>query len=218
MKTMLILTRWQLRQLFWPNCLAVCAGVLFVLLSSAAVTFLRNELVMFGVFVHCGVLVLILGRSDPRGPGFLYSQGFSRDQLWWSTFVATLFSGLIVCFMCWFTIITGLRALVQEATGNPWFPAAGTIDAGSVKWFMLVYVLVLPPLHYIWVRARQPMCDPTAGLMLSVGIVWLYSRCLIDTNHLSPAHAARMIGATALLASLTLIGCWIFHRQVEVQS
>lgn len=218
MNTMLILTRWQLRQLFWPNFLALCVGVLFVLLSSSAITFLRNEYIMFGVFVHCSVLVLILGRSDPRGPGFLYSQGFSRDQLWWSTFFATLLSGFIVCFICWLTIVTGLRALVQETIGNPWFPVAGTIDSKSVKWFVPVYLLVLPPLHYIWVRARQPFRDPTAGLMLAGGIFWIYSSGLGDTNHLSLATAALLIGATATLASITLVACWLFHRQSEVQS
>ncbi|MDB5387609.1 MAG: hypothetical protein JWM11_3255 [Planctomycetaceae bacterium] len=218
MKLMLILTRWQIRQLFWANCLAMCCATWFALMSNSAIVFSRNVSVAFGVLVHCGIMVLILGRSEPRGPGFLYCQGFSRDQLWWSAFAATVCSGVLVCLSFWLIIATGLRVVVQQALGNPWFPMAGTIEAKSTKWFLMEYILLLPPLHYIWVRARLPQRDAGAGWALAAGILAFDAHCYTYADQVTPSSAAILIGVTGLLALVTLIASWQFHRQTEVQA
>jgi hypothetical protein len=219
MKTFLVLLRWQLRQLFWVTAVAVICMMLFVMFSSAPLMRLsQNVSLIIGVAVHCGVMVLMLGRSSPRGPGFLYAQGFSRDQLWWSIVAATVFDGLTVCFAYWLTIVGGLRSATQSAIDNPWFPVAGTIEASTAGWLFLEYVLLLPPLHYVWVRVRQPQRDPSAGWVLAVGIILFYSCCLGSLGQ-SPADSMAIpIIACSLPATLTLIAGWIFHRQTEVQS
>lgn len=218
MQSLLILLRWQLRQLFWINCLAVCGILWFALLFNSAITFFRGSPVLPGVMVHCGLMVLWLGRSEPRGPGFLYSQGFSRDQIWWSTFLATLCSGILVTGCLWLTIVTGLRSLVQASLGNPWFPMAGTIESTSSLWFLVEYCLLLPPMHYVWVRARLPQRDAGAGWALALGIIAIDANCYSYASQVGQGAVALLLGAATVLALLTLIAGWKFHRQIEVQS
>jgi hypothetical protein len=218
MKTFLILTRWQFRQLYWINGLFTGTAVIATLSMYTAIDFLRTPFFISVVLLHCALMVLLLGRSEPRGPGYLYAQGFSRDQLWWSTFFATFLSGLLVCFCVWLTIISGARAQIQAAIGNPWFPLAGTIDAKSAKWFLLEYGLLLPPMHYVWIRARQPQSDAGAGWTLAMGSIAFYGYCLMSLSQASTGQTVLLSGISILLAVVSLIGCWRFHRNVEVQS
>ncbi len=107
---------------------------------------------------------------------------------------------------------------MQEASGNPWFPVAGSVEASLALWIMLEYVLLLPPLHYAWVRARIPQRDPAAGWIQTAGILIFYCYCLSFVWPAGAGSYAFPITLAAVPAVMTLIGGWRFHRQVEVQS
>ena len=218
MKVMISLIRWHLQQLRLINSVVLCAAVILGLFWPSAITFQGSSFAMMAVLVHCAVMAVILGRSESRGPGFLYAQGFSRDQLWWSTFFASLASGLTACVGLALVISTGLRGLVQQGLGNPWFPLAGTVEVPEIRWFLLEYCLLLPPAHYVWIRARQPLHDAAAGWMLAIGIVMFYGFGLGYRGRAGLEFFSFPVCADVLLALLTLFGCWRFHRQVEVQA
>ena len=208
-----------MRQLFWANLIAVCSIALFAALSGWPLLRLSDNLVlMFGVFVHCSTMVILLGRNSPRGPGFLYNQGFSRDQIWWSILAASISSGLLASCAFWFAIASGLRSAMQEAHGNPWFPVVGSVESSLAVWILLEYILLLPPLHYAWIRARMPQRDPAAGWMQAIGILIFYCCCLSSMWPTGPGSYALPISLAIVPAGMTLIGGWRFHRQVEVQS
>ncbi len=107
---------------------------------------------------------------------------------------------------------------MQAASGNPWFPVAGSVESSLAVWILLEYVLLLPPLHYAWIRARMPQRDPAAGWIQTVGILIFYCCCLSSVWPSGPGSYALPISLAAVPAAMTLIGGWRFHRQVEVQS
>jgi hypothetical protein len=218
MQALFILVRWQMRQLQWMNWLMACGAFMFALLSAIPLMFFQSPFLMLLVGIHCAAMVLTLGRSEPRGPGFLYAQGFSRNQLWWSTFLATLLSGVLVCAMFWLAIATGLRALIQNAIGNPWFPVIGTIEASAALGFLIEYAILLPPLHYVWVRARQPQSDAAAGWTLAAAVIIYYCTCYGLMGQLLTSSIALLVAEVSAPALTMLVACWAFHPQVEVQS
>ncbi len=215
---MLTLIRWQLKQLFWINLIALIYFILMTLYKQEAILFARSQWLMLGVFLHCCGVALIAGRSSPRGSGFLYSQGFSRDQLWWANFLASLMSGVFVCLLIYVVIATGFRAAVQSLHGNPWAPVMGSIELSAIKWIALEYLLLFALFHYVWVRARQPARDSAAGWMIAIAMTSFVG---VGYERLNGANATRsiMIASFALgLALLFVIANWKFHRSVEVQA
>lgn len=215
---MLTAIRWQARQLLPINMAAVACLVLYTLFTPSAITFVSNEGLAIGVLIHCLAMTVALGRSALAGPGFLYSQGLSRDQLWWSTFAATVGSGALICIVFWLMVITGIRATVQQACGNPWFPVVGTMELTAIKWLLLEYGLLLPPLHYVWIRTRQPYTDSAAGWLIAIALVIFYMICFPNLRHADDDWLTLMTGAGLLLAGIMVAANWKLHRYVEVQS
>ena len=104
------LLRWQLRQLFAINVIAVLVASLYVLFRTEPLIAPGEVSVLVAVFVHSGLIVWTLGRVTTRQTGFLYTLGFTRDQICWQTLMASAISGLLVCFTGWLLMLTGLRS------------------------------------------------------------------------------------------------------------
>jgi hypothetical protein len=212
--------RWQLRQLIWVNLAAVACAVGFVLFWNEALEFLVTPYVIAFVALHAALVVLLLGRNGSSGTRFLYAQGLTRDQVWWSTSSASMLSGLVVCGSVWLILVLGIRGQLQDWLQNPWFPFMAKEEPAIAGWMLLEYVLLLPLLHYVWVRARQPMPDSGAGwLICLIGFVMLiWSITELRQALLEPTLFRVALAGFLLPAGILMTANWKLHRQVEVRS
>lgn len=218
MKPLLTLIRWHLRQLMLLNIAMMLAAAIYTMLWSERFDLPRSGILILGGMVHSVLMVTILGRSSPRGPGFLYAQSFSRDQLWWSTWLATVISGTMVSAVMFLVVISGLRSWAQFHLGNPWFPLIGPSEFDTSLWLLSLYVIELGPLHYVWVRCRQPFGDASAGWFLLVGF-YLFVINAIDKSVYVVSTSTWLLHSINLLMSVVMtIACWRFHRSAEVQA
>ncbi len=165
------LLRWQVRQI---------RGITLVgLIAALGYTFTASHVFQFGVAspaayfigVHCLLISWGLGRTDVRGCGFLYTQGFSRNVLWRHTMSASVLSASVVCLPSALFILSGLRSQCQAALGNPWFPLFAANERVFVAWCLLEYAVLLPVFHYMWVRESQMTRDPTSGFVVAGCVV-----------------------------------------------
>jgi hypothetical protein len=220
MSTYLAAVRWQLRQLIWINLAALLCAVGFILFWHEALEFLVTPWVVPFVALHSGLVVMLLGRNGSSGTRFLYAQGLTRDQVWWSTYSVSLISGLVVCGSVWLILILGIRSQLQDWMQNPWFPFMATEEPAIAGWLLLEYVLLLPLLHYVWVRSRQPMREAGAGWLICVaGLVMLtWSITELRRTLLEPTLFWIALVGFLSLAGLLMLVNWRLHRDVEVRS
>ena len=218
MKPLMTLIRWHLRQLMLLNIAMLLAAIVYTMFTSERLILGRQVYMTLGCLIHAGLMVWILGRSATRGPGFLYSQGFSRDQLWWSTWLATVISGAMVSLTVLLIVISGLRSSTQFFLGNPWFPLMGAVDADISLWLLAFYLLLLGPMHYFWVRCRQPFGDQGAGWPILTGFILMVFGAIDRSIYSLSDEALLMHGASILMSTISVLSCWRLHRCVEVQA
>ena len=173
---------WQFKKLGLLNFFAVLAVGSYVLLR--VTPFTCHELVLLlGVLLHCWLIAWRLWRSSPRQSGFLYSWGFTRDEIWWQTYLASLASAALVCGVAWLLMVLQVRFLVQDGlVANPYFlvPQSGEY---WVPWFCFYgYLLVLPMLHYAWVRSKHSAKGKFVGWMIMFGGLVLLVVCFVQST------------------------------------
>ncbi|MCB9953777.1 MAG: hypothetical protein H6824_22620 [Planctomycetaceae bacterium] len=212
------LARWQLRQVNYLNWVMVVCVIGWSLFTSEPISFMHGATMASAIFVHAALIVLILGSSSTSGAGFIYSQGFSRDQIWWSQALALLMSAAMPCVAFLLTVGTGLRGIIQGAFENPWFPLLGSSELSELKWMLLAYAAVFSTLSYIWIRARQPSKDAAAGWMLAVAQTAFFIYCWTWMRFAPPWLCSVLVGTTLLLIATTTLALWKFHQSVEVQA
>lgn len=213
---MFTLFRWQLRQVSGLNLLTIIVATCWAIFDSSVLEPLQTPTIVLMVLGHCLGMLWILGRNSPRRSGFLYCQGFSRDQIWWSTWLATLAASVCVGLAIWLAIVLRLRSTVQEWFGNPWFPLVGADEAGCAVTVVLMYVAVLSVGHFVWVRSRLPEPDPGAGWSIAL-LLAIFGGFTID--NVSPYRTSVMLSAGWLLVVLTLtVVAWKIHQNSEVQA
>lgn len=206
----------HLRQCWAFTLAAWFAALTSVLFVGEPVRYPGSVGLLITVWIHVAVMVMILGRSAPQGTGFLYSLGYTRDQLWWSALASTVISAVLVCAGLWIALTLGLRSWIQEMAGNPWYPLLKGRDAG-LCWPMLTdYLWLIPAAHFIWIRSRVP--SPDAGLS------WLLGGGLILLALVARDSAYRewnwgwITGWRVLLMGVLIAMCWRLHRNVEVRA
>lgn len=165
---------WQFKKLLRINLFAVVIVGLYVLLR--VMPFTSKEIfLLMGILLHCWLVSAKLWRSSTRQAGFLYSWGFTRDQIWWQTLLASLASGALVCGVAWLLMVLQVRCFVQDQLiANPYFP----LSASSEYWIPWVwfygYIVTLPLMHYGWVRYKQSASGILSGWAIMIfGIVIL---------------------------------------------
>ncbi len=94
----------------------------------------------------------------------------------------------------------------------------GAVDANVSLWLLGVYLLVLSPMHYCWVRCRQPFGDGGAGWLILIGFILMLFGALDQSVYSITPVAWFMYGAGVLMSSIAVLICWRFHRRVEVQA
>lgn len=215
------LFRWQLRQLSAINLVAVAAVSMYVLLRQTPLVAPGEFPVFLAVCLHCGLIVWRLGHVTAPRTGFLHSQGFTRDEIWWQTFFASWASGLLVCGTAWLLIVTRLRCVVQDRWyQNMYFPFYAPEEV-IVPWaWLFAYTIVLPLMHYVWVRANQPCRGAASGWMvmtLGLGMLVLtFDR--LGVRHWESTSLLLFAALHVPAALLLVMGSWRLHRTMEIRT
>ena len=213
------LLRWQLRQLFAVNALAVLLASLYVLLRTKPMV-APDEVELVAVLVHSGLIVWRLGRVSARHTGFLYTLGLTRDQIGSQTLLASAISGVLVCGTAWLIMVTSLRSAVQDIWyQNMYFPFIAP-EEYLVPWvWLFTYAIILPLMHYVWIRGNQPCQGGASGwMLLIVGLyfhAWAFDRAqmhVLESTFLF-SLAAMYIPAVLLL----VVACLRLHRTMEIR-
>ena len=215
------LLKWQLRKLWLFNIVMLALGVPYVLLTKEPLIPPGNLVPLSAIIVHSGIMAASLGRISSPRIGFLYAQGFTRDQIWWHTLLASVVSAILVCGTAWLLMVTGLRAYVHDQLlESPWFPYAARAEGAFPLILLFEYALTIPLMHYSWVRANQPYSDAEAGLTLSIGgvclLLWGYGMALSHSRY--PGFLSLVAWSCTPLILLLILVCWRTHRRMEVRS
>jgi hypothetical protein len=169
----------------------------------------------FFVAVHSLAIVALLGRFRTGAFGFLYSRGYSRDTLWTHAMLAGAAGVLSVWLPAALVVWTPLRSCVQDRLFlNPYFPIMAPAEA-AVPWtWLFAYAVLVPTLHYAWIRQAAPYRGGSAGAMMAVAVAFGLL-CLVDGT---PRHQSARLAVFlifALIAATALASGWRLHRELE---
>ena len=215
------LFQWQFRQVRWVTLIALVVALGYTLFEPELLYHRSLGLPLLFVFVHSILITWRLGRARSREFGFLYSQGYSRDAIWWHMMLASAASVITVWLPVALIIWSGLRCSLQDAMLNYRFPFMGPLEMTYLLWPLLLYFLFVPTFHYAWIRNLQPTRGPVAGFFVAVAMVMtvftLWSS-LDNMFQLSGIALWLILGGLIMASGSLLLGSWRLHRRLEVAS
>ncbi|MBN1591128.1 MAG: hypothetical protein JW888_16560 [Pirellulales bacterium] len=216
------LLRWQSRDVRLITLVGLPVALIYTLCTSEpfGLNVETAGWVWLFVLIHSVLITWRLGRTRNRTFGFLYTQGYTRNALWGHTMLASAASVLAVWLPSAFVIWLGLRSSYQDMLGNCWFPLMGPTEWSYPFWWLLLYAMLLPALHYAWIRYAQPTWGLLSGALLAVGLVVAIMSIWNSVRVLELPEVARwlILGGLATTSISLLIGGWRLHGRLEVMS
>lgn len=167
------------------------------------------------VFSHSVAVASMQGRPFSGASGYLYSRGFTRDRLWVHHILASAASVLVVWLAAGLVVWTPLRGWVQWGLGNPFYPGAAWLEADFPLRPLPAYGLLLPVLHYSWIRGAQPTRDRWVGPMLVAWAILLLPPLAAWGSAETPLVQWSVPAAAAAAVLLVILGMRL-HRRMEV--
>ena len=170
------------------------------------------------IFLH----TLILGRnlSPARaslGGGYLYARGFSRDTLWGHAMAAHLLGVLGAWAPAALIIWLPIRSSWQGAVlGNPYYPLFEPTETFVPLAWLMAYLLLIPPIHYAWIRRLQPTKEPQAGDYLACGTIAAGFIALFNVFAFQPLEWGLIVLVASVASLLLLAAGRRLHRSVEI--
>lgn len=215
------LFQWQFRQVRWVTLIALVVTLGYTLFEPEPLNYRSLGLPLLFVLAHSILITWRLGRVRSREFGFLYTQGYSRDAIWWHMMLASVMSVMTVWLPSALIIWSGLRCGLQDAMLNYRFPFSGPLEMTYPLWVLLLYVLFLPAFQYAWIRNLQPTRGPLAGFFVATAMVMTVFRLwstLDNMLQLSGVGLWLILGGLIMASSSLLFGGWRLHRRLEVTS
>ena len=199
---------------------ALILGILYLVLAPGPLNG-RNSWINLLILVHCIALVMRLGRMGGRSMEFLYTQGYSRDQIWNHLMAGTAVSVLAVWLpmaLClWLPIRSGVQG---HAFINPYYPLMYGREM-TLPWLWLYeYGLLLPLFHYVWIRHAQPMRDNSESLgavAIAIQTVGIAGYVLMSFLWHPLWFKVVVVLLSALMILTILIVGRLLHRSMEVR-
>jgi hypothetical protein len=172
-----------------------------------------------GLFIltHSIAIAFCLGRYRSPGFAFLYTRGYSRDELWTNKILATVLAVLVVWLPLALIVWLPIRSGVQDVLfGSPYFPLMMMREA-SVPWAWLAgYAILLPLFHYVWIRRAQPLAGGDGVVLLAIGTVIVIGIFMLF-NWL-PHWFWMLLWLLGAIVTATNLAAGLFlHRTIEVQ-
>jgi hypothetical protein len=204
-----------LRQTLPVSLIALPVGCLYVMFTREVLTWQNPWMALF-VLAHSIAIAFCLGRFGSPSFAFLYTRGYSRDELWLHKMLGTASSVLIVWLPITLVLWLGIRSSVQDKMFvSPYFPIMMMREA-SVPWFWLGgYAILLPLFHYVWIRRAQPLRGENGVVLLAIGVVVVIGTLMTFRWH--PQWFRTLIYAlSAVIIVTTLVAGRVLHRNLEV--
>ncbi len=216
MKIKISLLKILFRQILPVTSIALPIGCLYVLFTRDVLSW-RNPWIALFVLVHSITIAVLSGRYRSRAFAFLYTRGFTRDELWVHKMLNTILSVMAVWLPMALIVWLPIRSYVQDKLFiSPYFPLM-MIREAQVPWVWLAgYAILLPLLHYVWIRRAQPLRGENGVVFLSIGVVIVIATLMSFRWHpLWFRILIYMLSAVMIVTSL--IAGRILHRNLEVQ-
>jgi hypothetical protein len=217
MKLYKSLLRWLVTQTFPVLIIALPLGCVSALMARGPLE-ARDPYFALFVAVHSLALVSRLARFRSPDFAFLYERGFGRNTLWAHTMLATAVAILLVWLPMALIVWTPLRGLVQDVVfRSPFYPLMRPREV-SVPWVWLgLYAVVLPVLHYEWIRRAHPTRGGAAGSFITAGLV-LVALTLFNMPFQHEWFGWLVLVASVTLAATALAASRRLHRHLEIRS
>ena len=222
MSVKLPLLLWLWRQTLPATIIALpvaCLGALFVpgILRVQHLDGVYGVVSLLFVLVHAVAIATLMGRAGSGGFAFVYTRGFSRNDLWLHTMLASaaavLTVWLPVCLIVW----APLRSLVQDVLlKSPYYPGAAFLDRWLPVQIMAAYALLLPVFHYAWIRLAHPTRGRMGGVLLASGFVCALVVTGGVVHWLGQWVGGLFLALIGVVVVLLLVCSWQLHRRVEV--
>lgn len=177
----------------------------------------QNPWIAIFILSHSIALAALSGRYRSRAFAFLYTRGFTRDELWFHKMLSTTLSviavWLPVSLIVWFPV----RSFIQDKLFvSPYFPLM-MIREATVPWAWLGgYAILLPLFHYVWIRRAQPLRGENGVVFLAIGVVIVIAT-LMDFRWHPQWFRILIYSLSAVMIATCLIAGRILHRNLEVQ-
>jgi hypothetical protein len=205
----------MLRQCLPATLVALCVIGLYVLLRREPLVWADPWMGVF-VLVHSMAIAFNLGRYRSSHVAFLYTRGYSRDELWANKMLATLLAVLAVWLPAALIVWLPVRSYVQgELLASPYFPLMRIREVSVPGAWLAGYAFLLPLFHYVWIRRAQPLAGGDGvhllaiGTVIVVGILMLFGRL--------PHWLWTLLWILAAVATMTnLVAGFLLHRKIEV--
>lgn len=203
------------RQTLPVTLLGLAIGCLYVLFARRVLIWQNAPLALF-VLVHSIAIAAMLGRFRSRSFAFLYTRGYSRDELWLHKMLATILTVLAVWLPMAVIVWAPIRSTLQDKLfASPYFPIMSMREA-SVPWAWLAgYAILLSLFHYVWIRRAQPMRGGNGVVLLAIGVVIAMATLMSFRWH-SPWFKTLVCTLSVVIVATTLIAGRLLHRQLEV--
>ena len=173
-----------------------------------------------GIFVLVHSVAVVHRSASSPVFGYLYSRGFPWRVLWWHTMAASLMSVLLVWGVAALMVCLPIRSFVQETLfGNPWYPIMIPHDTAFILFALAMYLVVLPIMHYAWIREAQPVRHahtalwPLLSFLVLLPLLTAAPQVLVQRASWSWAA----LGAVAVSVTLLIAGYGL-HQRLEVRS
>jgi hypothetical protein len=204
------------RQTLPVTLIGLPVGCFYVLFAREPLLW-RNPWMALFVLVHSIAIAFCFGRYRNRSFAFLYTRGYSRDELWMHKMLGTILSVLAVWLPIGLIIWLPIRSIVQDKLFiSPYFPLMMIREASVPLPWLGGYALLLPLFHYVWIRQAQPMRGENGVNLLAIGVVITIGTLMLFRWH--PFWFRTLLWIlSAIVIVTTLVASCILHRRLEVR-
>jgi hypothetical protein len=216
MKIKISLLKILFRQTLPVTLIALSIGCVYVVYARRVLIW-QNAFIGIFILAHCIAIATLSGRYRSRAFAFLYTRGFTRDELWFHKMLSTVVSVLAVWLPMALIVWLPVRSYVQDNLfGSPYFPLM-MIREASVPWMWLAgYAILLPLFHYVWIRRAQPLRGENGVVFLAVGVVIVITILMSFSRHPLWFRILIYVLSTVMIVTCLIAGR-ILHRNLEVQ-
>ena len=204
------------RQTLSVTLIALAIGCLYVQYTREPLDW-HNPWIALFILVHSVGISVCMGQFRSASFAFLYTRGYSRDQLLVHKMLATVLCVLAVWLPISLIVWTPVRSFVQDKLfASPYFPIMAQREA-AVPWFWLAgYMLLLPLFQYVWIRRAQLMRGGNGAVLLAVGMVIVIVTLMSFRRH-QDWFKILMLVLSIISITTSLIAGFLLHRKLEVQ-
>jgi len=205
-----------MRQTLGVTLIALPVMVIFSLFYRDVLTW-QNPWMSFFVLVHSIAIVSCMGRFRSRSFAYIYTRGYSRDELWCNKMIASFISVLIVWLPVGLFIWYPVRSTIQDKMFmSPYFPLMMIREATVPLFWLFGYAVLVPLFHYVWIRRAQPTRGSNGAVLLAISVV--IAALTLMTFRWHPAWFKMVIWtASSVMIAAASVGGLLLHRNVEIQ-